>query len=554
MAIARLWRTLSHLKPSQLGYLFVRRVLRHPRSVAAPKQVDLRSNLKPLKLVPAAPVVFDGPLRVRFLNVERLIDEEIPWHEAGLSKLWRYNLHYFEWHRQAALDAGLRDRLIADWLVRNPPGVGDGWEPYPLSLRLVNWAALLSASPVQTNPQREWVESFAHQAAWLAASVEYHVQANHLFENAKALVFAGLVLDGPFGKLLLEKGLALTLREARAQHLSDGGHFERSPMYHDIVLRGLLELLAAARDHSALFPSAWVADISEIAERALKWSLMMRMPDQEIALFNDAAFGVAPSWSDIQDFADRYCGLAGIDSSSTSSPLLVLPASGYFGAILDQERLVIDCGDLGPAYQPGHGHCDLLSFECVHQGQRLFIGAGNYDYLDSPERGYARSSAARNTVSLENDEQSELWGAFRVGRRALVGAAEARLVQGERFSFKGEYRGFSENKVCHRRMINYRAGAELEINDELNAPTAVNASTRLRIGPQFQLRHEHGTFTVVDAQGQGVASIDHYGMERVDIEQGWYFPEFGLKQKIEVVLGQITVPTTRLFGWRISFN
>lgn len=56
-------------------------------------------------------------------------------------KLLLYNLHYFddlnardsddrwEWHRT----------LISRWIQENPPGVGTGWEPYPVSLRVVNW-------------------------------------------------------------------------------------------------------------------------------------------------------------------------------------------------------------------------------------------------------------------------------------------------------------------------------------------------------------------------------------------------------------------------------
>jgi hypothetical protein len=56
-------------------------------------------------------------------------------------KLWLYNLHYFDdlngvaaaertaWHRA----------LLARWVAENPPGVGNGWEPYPSSLRIVNW-------------------------------------------------------------------------------------------------------------------------------------------------------------------------------------------------------------------------------------------------------------------------------------------------------------------------------------------------------------------------------------------------------------------------------
>ena len=71
--------------------------------------------------------------------------DEVGWDGSQREKLWRYNQHYFddlnaegaadrqEWHSQ----------LLSDWVANNPPGVGIGWDPYPVSLRVVNlvkWA------------------------------------------------------------------------------------------------------------------------------------------------------------------------------------------------------------------------------------------------------------------------------------------------------------------------------------------------------------------------------------------------------------------------------
>jgi len=57
------------------------------------------------------------------------------------SMLWRYNQHYFddlnavnssertEWHLS----------LLERWVADNKPGSGFAWDPYPTSLRIVNW-------------------------------------------------------------------------------------------------------------------------------------------------------------------------------------------------------------------------------------------------------------------------------------------------------------------------------------------------------------------------------------------------------------------------------
>ena len=112
------------------------------------------------------------------------------------SKLWRYNQHYFddlnaeqavdrvEWHRE----------LLNDWISNNPPFKGNGWEPYPTSLRLVNWIKW-ALSGVELPAY--YLESMVLQARWLERRIEWHLLGNHLFANAKALVFVGTYFSGP---------------------------------------------------------------------------------------------------------------------------------------------------------------------------------------------------------------------------------------------------------------------------------------------------------------------------------------------------------------------
>src|SRR5690606_31907456 len=108
-----------------------------------------------------------------------------------------------------------------------------GWEPYPLSLRIVNWIKwAMSGSTL--SPTME--QSLAIQVRWLTGRLEYHLLGNHLFANAKALVMAGLFFKGPEADAWLAKGLSILEREVPQQLLPDGGHFERSTMYHALAL------------------------------------------------------------------------------------------------------------------------------------------------------------------------------------------------------------------------------------------------------------------------------------------------------------------------------
>ena len=46
------------------------------------------------------------------------------------------------------------------------------------------------------------------------------------------------------------------------------------------------------------------------------------------------------------------------------------------------DRLLVDCGEIGPDYLPGHAHCDTLSFELSLSGQRVVVDSGCGIYVD----------------------------------------------------------------------------------------------------------------------------------------------------------------------------
>ena len=73
-------------------------------------------------------------------------------------------------------------------------------------------------------------------------------------------------------------------RELPEQVLPDGGHYERSPAYHLLVLRDLLEVQAAS-------PHSWLA---ETIERMRAFAAALQRPDGAPALFNDGGVDVAP--------------------------------------------------------------------------------------------------------------------------------------------------------------------------------------------------------------------------------------------------------------------
>jgi len=337
---------------------------------------------------------------------------EVGWDDARLEKLWRYNLHYFD--DLAAEDgAGRREAqraVILRWIRDNPPGRGTGWEPYPTSRRIVNWIRWELAGQAL---EPAAVHSLAIQARWLARRLEYHLLGNHLLANAKALLFAGCFFAGREADSWIATAMRILARELPEQILPDGGHFELSTMYHALVLEDLLDMVNVARTFPDAVP-ALVRSWPEVVGRMRRWLAVMCHPDGEIAFFNDAAFGVAPPPTALNDYAARL----GLPAPAGLRPVEHLEDSGYVRATAGGLVLLADVARIGPDYLPGHAHADTLSFELSVEGQRFLVNSGTSLYGIGRERLRQRGTAAHNTVVVDGADSSEIWSGFRVARRA----------------------------------------------------------------------------------------------------------------------------------------
>lgn len=409
--LPRLWRTLRPLRPVQVwGRVWLR--LYRPRVDARP-QPPLRLADGAWRGGARAPSM-PGPTTFRFLNVEHTLEQSTDWNHADWPRLWLYNLHYFDdlvadgavvrntWHRE----------LIGHWIADNPPAAGTGWEPYPTSLRIVNWIKWTLAGNAM---DPEALHSLAIQARWLRKRLEIHLLGNHLWANAKALVFAGAFFGGDEAARWLHRGMALVQRELSEQILPDGGHFERSPMYHAIVLEDLLDLIQLAARFPQRFAAGEMEQWRKTATRMLRWLRVMTHPDGGIALFNDAALDIAPNYAALTAYA-RQLGVR-VDDAPLK-PIEALADSGYVRLQQGDAVLIADVGEIGPDYLPGHAHADTLSFELSLGDKRVLVNGGTSTYENDAERLRQRGTAAHNTVVVDGMDSSEVWSAFRVGRRA----------------------------------------------------------------------------------------------------------------------------------------
>ncbi|MCH4543999.1 heparinase II/III family protein [Ochrobactrum sp. A-1] len=436
-----LWETVRHLRPVQFyGRLWFRLMRPKPDLRPAPPLRETSQRW----VQPACRVQRQtGPTEFRFLNEIHDLSK-LGWDDPAVAKLWRYNLHYFDdLNAEGAEDrTAWHEALIIRWIAENSPGSGSAWEPYPTSLRIVNWikwARRGNQLPAGV------VASLAVQARWLTRRLEYHLLGNHLFANAKALVFAGCFFRGDEAASWLQRGLRILSREVPEQILGDGAQFELSPMYHALALEDMLDLVNMMRSSDEPVPEAWEKKIVEM--RA--WLAAMSHPDGGIAFFNDAAFGIAPSGDELERYASNL-GFA--PTKGMADECTHLQDSGYIRLQNQRAVTLLDVAHVGPDYLPGHAHADTLSFELSVDGNRVIVNSGTSLYGNGPERARQRGTAAHNTITIDQKDSSEIWSGFRVARRARPQGLEMRKSGNEwvvSCSHDG-YRWLAGKPVHHR--------------------------------------------------------------------------------------------------------
>jgi uncharacterized heparinase superfamily protein len=420
-----------------------------------------------------------APSRFRFLNVEHDINRS-GWDDAAVEKLWRYNLHYFDDlnSRDAAARANDHRALLTRWIDANPPARGTAWEPYPVSQRIVNWIKWFLGG---TSPDPRWLHSLAVQARWLDRRLEVHLLGNHLFTNAKALIFAGVFFEGTEADRWLARGVEIMRRELSEQVLPDGGQFERSPMYHALAFEDVLDLLNVTPVYPAAHPLHDLAPtLRASGEPMLYWLRCMSHPDGGLGSFNDSADGIAPSLPELE----RYARDLGIQAAQPIGVGVVyLEQSGYVRVARGPAVALLDVAPIGPDYLPAHAHADTLSFELSLRRQRLIVNGGTSCYGASQQRMRERSTRSHSTVEIAGKNSSEVWSGFRVGRRARPSHV---TVDDSTICCSHDGYRFLRGRPVHRRCWRF-GDRELLVEDRVS-PSASPAVARYILASGLRLR------------------------------------------------------------------
>ena len=537
-AIPLFLSTIRYLKPIQItGQIQIRlkRRFEQPHKFLAkqvvPPYPGSSWNLKN-DFLPPGPQINTENNMVKgwfdFLNSRQNVGWPPRWDDPETSKLWQYNLHYFEY--LWSLDYCQARLLTSEWIHRHTlDSERVGWEAYPVSLRLINLCGLFFGKySKEVSEDKKFLEllweSIFIQTQWLVLNLETHILGNHLFENAAALTFTGSCFSGKESQKWFDLGFELLKKEIQEQILSDGMHFELSPMYHCRITYLLSLLYTAGRPHLR-------QTIDAPLQKAVSALEHLIHPDGEIALLSDSAHQIYNSPSSLIAHCKAITGNRSTEKPKSTFGAFALTDSGYFGSKNHNlDSIICDLGPIGPDYLPAHGHADIFSYELSLKGHRIVVDSGVYDYEKSEMRNYCRSTKAHNTVEISGHNQCELWEIFRVGRRGKTFDIKWQPEENGGFIASGKHDGYKRlaGHPVHFREFKWEPDKKLLVTDEITSTSHQTAVSRIHLHPSCSIDSIEDKMALLNTPA-GKVKISFSDPSCISIEKSFYCPQFGVK-------------------------
>lgn len=385
------------------------------------------------------------------------------WRPAERTQLYRYHLHYFEWAWRMAADPtpdSQRDfaELWRAWRQEAQAGRWDEWSPYVVAVRSWVLCGVFEQLVRGTDIEQDVLRVMRASLGYLERNLELDVGGNHLVKDLKGII--GLAAF--FGEIerLCTAVAQLKLQVAR-QILGDGGHYEMSASYHAQVMADLLDISALCR--SKLGES--LSFIDDRAQDMANWLGAMSYPNGLLPLIGDCT---PPPAGLLQT-------LRALVPPRQPKPLEVLRDTGYVAIRPRPDVMaVFDFGPPCPPELPAHAQADWGTFELWIDGARVIADPAVSTYAGA-QRQWERSTAAHNTICVDGQDQSEVWGSFRCARRAVPGPISAQ-DEVDRLSVRADLT--TADGIRLARLVEMTP-TELRITDESSAP----ALARLHVQP-----------------------------------------------------------------------
>lgn len=469
----------------------------------------------------------------------------------------------------------------SEWIDKNPFKMGVNWtSSLECAFRLISWTRALAfvRNSGQLNPGLyvKILYSINFHAHFIADHLSKYSSANnHLIGEALGLIYAGTYFpELPESELWRNYGFKLFNKEIARQVHPDGVTTEQTTFYQKYIFDfGVLALVAAEKANVNL-PTA----VKNRLEKMAEFYATLIDENGNIPHIGDDDGGCAVKLTDHQENSNRELLSAaavlfarsdfkhaaeklsestfwllsdaarifdGLESKKDGRAIHHFKNGGY--VILNQhqpveQKMVFDCGPLGLSPLAAHGHADALSITLSVDGQPVLIDSGTWLYLGAgDERNTFRSTRAHNTLTADEQNQSEIIGPFQWGRQAEVKNIKVEN-QSDHLFVEASHNGYRRNRVIHQRRIEVHDGMWI-VKDFISGVGNHQIDVYFHcLASNLKQREravviDYSTFTV-EFQFEKLETIK----DKLSIDKAWHSFHFGQRDQHSVIRRQVTGP------------
>ena len=440
---------------------------------------------------------------------------------------------------------------LESWLDQNPFWTGMNWRSgLELGIRLINWiwSLELIAESGQVAPAlyRRVAES-AYLHCWeIRRNYSRGSSANnHLIgEAAGVFVASAYFAQFPQAAAWRLESRRILEREVRLQTHGDGCTREHALGYQLFVLEFFLICGIVARRIGEDFSKDYWACV----EKMIEFLARMSEGGGSLPLFGDCDDGyVLDLGRTPADPRDLFCigaVLFGREdfrarAGAFREPALWLcergararfdsvpqpprgaalggrafPESGYYllqcgsDGMRNRISVLFDCAPLGFGAIAAHGHADALSFTLRAFDADVLVDPGTYDYFTFPEwRTHFRSTAAHNTLAVDDTDQSVMHGLFMWGSRARARCTHWQ-ADAERIVVSAEHDGYMRlsDPVRHGRTLELDCATRtLVVTDRVSAKGAHRVALGFQLAEHCAAEQTSGGVVIIRVAGEHI--------------------------------------------------
>ena len=445
---------------SVLGGLPLRSFLPAPNDVrSCYARLGKAGEASAARIADIAAEVAEGRVRLRGIGELKLCFEVSNWYAYESTDAIMVNRHDFllplVQHYILTGSDSSRDQireLFTYWIGNFDAGALVRCDtPIDAAIRLINWLWVLNCDVLDLDDEAraKLAEVIYQQLDYIHC--RFSAGGNHLVLEALALyLYGGLFRATASGARWLGWAERTLLAELFRQTTSDGVHTEQSMFYHQAVTTHFLKYFLGAHNYGEA-PGKSAADRLRLM---LDYVHTTAMPDGSHPVVGDGEALVtadrehwearslyAARWSLFElpvdatlanTIDDSSIWLLGVPATEVSIAHDSLESTMYrdsgLAVFRDGDAYVfMDAAPFSDPEFPHHGHADALSFVACAEDAPILIDPGGYGYYDDDYRRFFRSTAAHNTIEIDGESQSRLFGVLGYGRLAQTLIEDAHL-------------------------------------------------------------------------------------------------------------------------------